>query len=628
MKPSLESVLTALSLVAFLWACDSGKPTEPPTTEPTGPTEPTAPPPTGLPVNDSLVWIRPAADADTVWVELAAKDRLTYRFTLSVEGAKLSAVRIGSPTGSDGKSAVGRQIPGKGDSVWIWASEANQTIRIPLEIRDSVGRIGLHGRAEIDGIPMDGQEPDSDGSAAMRIPFDSLVTRTLTANDTDWFLLPEGDSLSYDLRVTDGKGATIDWIAEDGARLQGGSLGDSAGGKVHRSLLRPCLSPSVRVRIVSGSTGKGTYTLVARKADLLPPDRWDPDGSRSESRKATDTLKPDASAQWRTLTRNDLDFPIFWADSGKVYQIEASSRLPLRLELYGPAGSRLAYDGEDALTEGIIRFLCKSTGYHYVEIAMGRMEDTGVYTVRLRSNPVTLDASDPADDRPEGARALVPGRWIDARLPAGDADWWTAEVSKDTSYVLRLEGDGYVDLRTYWAADTTKSPTGWGGIFRNSDSMWFKPKESGKMAISLSGAPGAGVAYRIQIHPYVPASDPETPNGSISLAQPIKVSATDTSRGDLTVHDEDFWKVPVDSGKGYFVLLWGPTRVGLEWYDEAGNKLPSGQLVLAGHFPMPNATKTLTSKYSGFAYLKISKDNSSWVVPASNGPYKFLVTED
>ena len=59
--------------------------------------------------------------------------------------------------------------------------------------------------------------------------------------------------------VTDAKGASIEWLAEDGTKLQSGTLGDSTGGKVHRSLLRPCLSPSVQLRIVSGPVGKGTY---------------------------------------------------------------------------------------------------------------------------------------------------------------------------------------------------------------------------------------------------------------------------------------------------------------------------------------------------------------------------------
>ncbi|MBK8801006.1 MAG: hypothetical protein IPN71_02920 [Fibrobacteres bacterium] len=624
MKPILKPIFAAFSLVALLTACDSKKSTEP---TPPEPTAPAPPPPTRLSLNDSVVWTTPSEDADTVWVEFPAKDRMTYRFILSVEGAKFSAVRIGSPSGSDGRSASGHQVPGKGDSVWIWASEANQTIRIPLEIRDSVGRIGLRGQAEIEGIAMDDREPESDSASAMPIPFDSLVTRTLTANDTDWFLLPKGDTVSYDLRVTDAKGASIEWLAEDGTKLQSGTLGDSTGGKVHRSLLRPCLSPSVQLRIVSGPVGKGTYTALVRKASLLPLDRWEPDGSVTDSRKSTDTLKLDAPAQWRTLTKYDRDFPLIWADSGKIYQIEASSKFPLSLELYDPTEKRVASDG-DALSEGVVRFLSQSTGYHYLRIEMERMADTGVYTVRLRSNPVTLDPADPTDDKLEGARALTMGQWTEARLPKGDVDWWTAEISKDTSYILRTELDGYVTLRTLWASDTGKSPTGWGSINRTSDSMWFKPKESGKMAISLSQAQEIGASYRIQIHPYVPAANPEPPNESIALSQSVKASATDTNYGDLTVHDEDFWKVPVDSGKGIQVLLWGPTRVGLEWQDSTGKTLPGGQLIVVGFYPMPTKTITLSPKYTGMAYLKVSKDNTTWVVPASNGPYKFIVEPD
>ena len=46
----------------------------------------------------------------------------------------------------------------------------------------------------------------------------------------------------------------------------------------------------------------------------------------TDSRKSTDTLKLDAPAQWRTLTKYDRDFPLIWADSGKIYQIEAESK--------------------------------------------------------------------------------------------------------------------------------------------------------------------------------------------------------------------------------------------------------------------------------------------------------------
>jgi hypothetical protein len=594
--------LIALALVGVLDSCDSSSSTTGPGSS--APQTPSGPP--TLRLDDTTTWIPVSQESDTGWAQFQATKGLTYRWSVVIPGGTPSMVHLGAVQGTDGRSAPGKDVIHK-DSVWIWSCDSTQTVRFPVVALDSFGKVGLHGRAEIEGIPMDAWEPEFGPASAHLLPWDSSVTRTLTKGDTDWFRLPRSDSLSYSVRIVGGKGARLDFVGSNGTILQTGrKLGDSAGGKVLRADLRAGQDTSVWIRVIA-DTSRGYYTTSVGKGALLPWDPWERDGALGSSYLSEDTLVVGQGPIHRVLGSKDIDINGVRVDSGSSYVVRAKAAFPLQLTIL--TGSNYGYiqDGlPGTVADGLIRFQATATGVYRIEVVSDNQNDSGAYTFEFQTDSLSI-AQQGNSPSPSKALDLQGQSWTQGDLHTGSADWYGVPVVAGKRYVVNVDADATVRLLTGWASDTSKHIlNSFTDITATTDSFTFVADSSSKAVIAVQTTKPQGAHYRIRLHEYQASLDAPSPYATAAKGKIISIDSGATDTVHLSLGGATFLRIHPDSGKTYDIYFWGPSAVRSEQDDANGWPVSDyTQLISTIGNPPSNSVVQVQAKTSADIFVKI-----------------------
>lgn len=600
----------ALAGLLALYGCDSS------TNSPTTPT-PVEPPNDGasfakalvLRTDDSTVWASVPAKAETLWTRFDAIKGLTYRWSLTGAGTK-DAIRFGDAVTASRTPATGKEGVSLVDSLMVWRCDSTQTVYLPLVVLDSLAKVGVHGRPEISGVAMDAWEPELSVSNRHRLPWDSLVTRTLTTDDTDWFVLPAIDSGSLEFTAKGCEGAVLEWFDRNGTLVRSGTVGKTE----YTRSLRPWLDSSVLLRVRHVFTGStGSYSVQAKHGYPLRLDPYDPDeGGWFTGPEPKDTLVLDGTPHKRSLASNEKDYAVLWADSGKDYQITTRSNRSLKQILFNPAvngsrGSTANDGGPGSKLDGQIRFTATKTGFFRLDIEAEAFGDSTDYSLEYRSvAPLAADANDPADDVRSGARPLALDAWSEGNLTATDKDWFSAPVSLGKSYVLTIDAQGGSNMIVWSASDTTNR-------FLNQslygiDSIYFTADSSRSIQIKLSGDSYSGSQrYWLKLTELaVLGTDSHEPDSTPATAGTLNADSSTRTTGTLSLNDVDVYMVPCDSGATCTVTYWGPQGTTFDWINANGKKLSVSSTWIGNlGIPAPILKTSYTNSSSAPVYIRV-----------------------
>lgn len=559
-----------------------------------------------LRTDDSTVWTSVPAKAETLWTRFDAVKGLTYRWSLTGAGTK-GTIRFGDAVTASRIPAPGKEGVSLVDSLMVWRCDSTEVVYLPLVVLDSLAKVGGHGRPEIGGVAMDTWEPELSVSDRPRLPWDSLVTRTLTTDDTDWFVLPAIDSGSLEFSAKGCEGAVLEWFDRKGTLVGSGTVGKNG----YARSLRPWLDSSVLLRVRHVFTGStGSYSVLAKHGYPLRLDPYDPDeGGWFTGPDSKDTLVLDGAPHKRSLESKDYDYAVLWADSGKDYQITARSNRSLKQTLFNPAvnGSRSSTARDGGLgskLDGQIRFVATKTGYFRLDIEAEAFGDSTDYSLEYRSvAPLAADANDPADDVRSGAQSLALDAWSGGNLIGSDKDWFSAPVTPGKSYVLTVDAQGGTHVDVWSTSDTTKS-----FLYQSLygiDSVWFTADSSRSIKIELNGDSYSGSQrYWLKLSELaVLGPDSHEPDSTIATAGTLNADSSARTAGTLSLNDVDVYKVPCDSGTTCTVTYWGPKGSTLEWIDADGKALSVSTWF--GNLGVPEPTLMTSYKQSSSASVYI-----------------------
>lgn len=392
-------------------------------------------------------------------------------------------------------------------------------------------------------------EPDNSVKAALLLRASGAEQlRTVSKKDDDFVRLGVVANKAYQANFQSDVPLLVDVLSSDSSRVIH-QWKIAAGINFVRKTFETRSDDSLVLRIRPESDLPGYYNVSLIE---ISGDGYEPD-SLSAVRAV---LSVDGQFGGRFLSKGDVDWFSFQADSGKTYTIVHSETEidTVSVSLWASDSARVPGDFFRQSTSLASVFVCRKSGtYRYAVADADSSSDSRVYTTNMtRSNEIpawftVADPFEPDNGISSATKLAADSSVVSHSVPVGDVDWSRIALDSGRTYIVEIANTGLDSLSFALFTSDSVGIEGTSIVAPGKNALRvYTARKVGSVVVRV-GATDSASRYTLRAWPV--AVDSSEPDNDISQARELVPGAKPLVR--TLDGDPDWFKIRLDSAERY-----------------------------------------------------------------------------